>query len=148
MDAIKLLSEVSDAYRKLRTLSVTAVHLTESGDQDSSSSSRTRMRFLFEAPNRIRFEQLGSHGMLQVADGEHIHTLFPGRPERHGPKYHSTPSSQMPFLPHSFRSEFPITGDAAFLFAGIHAQVESAEVVGQEQGCLIVSVRYTPSELG
>jgi hypothetical protein len=52
----------------------------------------------------------------------------------------------MQFLPHAFRPEFPITGDAAFLFTGIEERVESAEVVRQEQGCDVVSVRYAPSK--
>jgi hypothetical protein len=145
MDALEVLREVSHAYRRLRTLSVSAIHLIESGDENSSTSSRTRMRFLYAAPDRARFEQLGERGMLQVADGQNIHTLFPRMPVGNGPRYASIPSSSMPFPPHCFRSEFPLSGDAAFLFTGIEERVESAEVVRQEEGCLVVSVRYAPS---
>jgi hypothetical protein len=145
MDANNLLTQVSDAYRRLRTLSVTAIQLIESGDENSSTSSRTRLRFLYASPNRIRFEQLGNQGIMQVADGEDVHIVFPRMAMAHGPRYSSMPTSRMPFLPHSFRSEFPLTGDAVFLFAGIEKNVESAEVVGQEDGCFIVSVRYAPS---
>jgi hypothetical protein len=145
MDALQVLREVSDAYRRLRTLSVSAVHLTESGDENCSNSSRMRMRFLYAAPDKIRFEQLGKHGMSQVADGENIHTVFrmPGMSQ--GPNYSSVPASHMPFLPHAFRPEFPLSGDAAFLFTGIDERVEAAEVVRQEEGCLVLSVRYAPS---
>jgi outer membrane lipoprotein-sorting protein len=145
MDALEILREVSDAYRRLRTLSLSAIQLTESGDENASTSSRMRMRFLYASPDRIRFEQLGNRGMLQVADGENVHTLFPRLPMSNGPRYSSMPASRMPFPPHCFRSEFPLSGDAAFLFTGIEEHVESAEVVRQEDGCFVVSVQYAPS---
>ena len=145
MDALKVLREVSDAYRRLKTLSVSAIHLIESGDENSSTSSRMRMRFLFASPDKIRFEQLGDHGMLQVADGENVHTLFPRTPMDNGPMYSSMPASGMPFPLHSFHSDFPLNGNAAFLFSGIAERVESAEVLRQEEGCFVVSVRYAPT---
>jgi outer membrane lipoprotein-sorting protein len=144
MDAMRILAEVSDAYRRLRTLSVTATHLIECGDDNSGTSSHTRMRFLYAAPDRIRFEQLGRSGLLQVADGQNVHTVFPRLPLDREPGYSSMPASRMPFIPHSFHSEFPLSGDAVFLFAGIEEKVESTEVVRQEQGCFVVSVRYVP----
>lgn len=142
MDALKVLREVSDSYRRLKTLSVSAIQLTDSGDENSSTSNRTRMRFLYASPDRIRFEQLGNGGMLQVADGENVHTLFPRLPIGNAPRYSSMPASRMPSLPHCFRSEFPFSGDAAFLFTGIDERVKSAEVVRQEEGCYVVSVQY------
>lgn len=142
MDALEILAEVSDAYRRLQTLSVTATHLVESGDENSGTKSHTRVRFLYEAPNKIRSEQLGGRGMLQVADGENLHTVFPRLPAGHGPRYSSVPATHQPILPHSFQSTFPITGNTVFLFAGIEENVESAEVLRQEDDCFVVSVRY------
>ena len=104
-----------------------------------------RMRFSFAAPDRIRFEQLGDRGMLQVGDGENVHTLFPRMPMDNGPMYSSMPASGMPFPPHSFHADFPLSGDATFLFTGIAERVESAEVIRQEEGCFVVSVRYALS---
>ncbi len=144
MDALKILAEVSDAYRRLQTLSVTATHLVESGDENSGTRSHTRTRFLYEAPDKIRFEQLGGRGMLQVADGQNLHTIFSRLPAGHGPRYSSVPASHRPILPHAFQSKFPITGDTVFLFVGIEENVESAEVLRTEDNCFVVSVRYTP----
>ncbi len=100
-----------------------------------------RMRFLSASSDKIRFEQLGDHGMLQVADGENVQTLFPRTPMDNGPMYSSMPASGMPFPLHSFYSDFPLNGNAAFLFSGIAERVESAEVLRQEEGCFVVSVR-------
>jgi len=54
------------------------------------------------------------------------------------------PASHQPMLPHSFHSKFPLTGDTVLLFAGIEENVESAEVLRQEDDCFVVSVRYAP----
>ena len=83
-----------------------------------------RMRFLFASPDKIRFEQLGDHGILQVAD-ERCQTLFPRTPMDNGPIYSSMPASGMPFPLHSFYSDFPLNGNAALLFSGIAERVES-----------------------
>jgi hypothetical protein len=78
MDALALLRDVSDSYRALTTLAVEAAVVTESGDENSNSRNEQRVRFLYAAPNRVRYEPLGGQGVAQVVDGEFQHTVFGG----------------------------------------------------------------------
>jgi hypothetical protein len=144
MNAMTLLREVSDAYRSLKSLAVEATILTESGDEDSSQRTESRVRFFYSAPDRIRYEQPGSHGMLQISDGRELHTSF--RTGLAGqPRYNSIPTSQMQRLPHLFRPDFPVAqGDAACLWQGIEQRVTAAEILRSEDGCHVVSVSYEP----
>ena len=81
MDALALLREVSDAYRKLKSLAVEASIVSESGDENNNQRSEQRVRFFYAAPNRIRFEPCGKNGTVQVADGDRLHSLLYHPPE-------------------------------------------------------------------
>src|SRR5215472_9064474 len=69
MDALTLLREVSDAYRSLRSLSVEASILTESGDENFSQHSEQRVHFLYAAPDRIRYEGLARTDLSRSPTG-------------------------------------------------------------------------------
>src|SRR5690348_5549050 len=105
MDALTLLREVSEAYRSLQSLAVEAILVTESGDEDSNQRNQQRVRFFYTAPDRIRYESGGRHGILQVSDGRQWHNVFAGHPGRPAPRYTSIPVAQMQRLPHLFRPE-------------------------------------------
>ena len=55
--------------------------------------------------------------------------------------YSSMPASGMPFPLHSFYSDFPLNGNAAFLFSGIANASNQLRCYGKEEGCFVVSVR-------
>jgi hypothetical protein len=149
MDALALLREVSDAYRKLDTLAIEAIVLSESGDEDSSSRNQQRVRFFYATPDRIRYEQCGRNGMVQVVDGAHLHTSLGGRHFGPGPSYVSVPVSGGPVLPHQFRPDFPFTGgDEVFLYQRIEERVSESHILREEDGCFVISVAYEPSAHG
>ena len=80
------------------------------------------MRFLYAAPDRVRYKPLGDQGVAQIADGEFLQTAFGGRHFPGGVRYSKTPVAQMRRLPHLFRPDFPLAGgDDPFLFIGIVA---------------------------
>ncbi|MGO9258294.1 MAG: LolA family protein [Bryobacteraceae bacterium] len=148
MDAWTLLREVSEAYRSLKSLALEAALIDESGDENTNQRSERRVRFFYAAPNRIRYEPCGKRGILQVADGEQLHTLqtsFPSRPAGIArQRYTSVPIAEtVPPLPHRFNPEWPASAEA-YLFQGIDERVVSAEILCQEDGCYVVSVAYEP----
>jgi len=146
MDALTLLREVSDAYRSLRSLSVEASILTESGDENFSQHSEQRVHFLYAAPDRIRYERFGKNGIVQVADGKELHTSFGGRRFAGKPHYSSVPAANLPRLPHLFQPDFPFgVADEVFLYQGIEQGVVAAQILRHEDGCHVVSVTYKPS---
>ncbi len=145
MDALALLRDVSESYRALTTLAVEVSVIAESGDENSSSRNEQRVRFLYAAPNRVRYEPLGNRGVAQVVDGESQHTTFGGRGFRGGVRYTRTPIAQMHRLPHLFRPDFPLAGgDEPYLFIGIDERVTAAEHRRDEDGCHVVAVTYEP----
>jgi outer membrane lipoprotein-sorting protein len=146
MDGLELLREVSEAYRKLKSLAIEAAIVSESGDENSNQRGEHRVRFFYEAPDRIRFEPCGKNGIVQVADGDRLHTLFRTPQSQGGPRYGSIPVAEMRRLPHLFRPECPFSGgDEAFLFQGIDERVTATEVLREEDGCHVVSVTHEPS---
>jgi hypothetical protein len=145
MDAVALLRNVSDAYRALTTLAVEASVVTESGDENSNSRNEHRTRFLYAAPDRVRYDPFGGPGVAQVVDGESQHTVFGGPRFPGGVRYAKTPVAQTHRLPHLFRPEFPIPGgDEPYLFIGIVQRVVAAEHRRDEDGCHVVAVAYEP----
>jgi outer membrane lipoprotein-sorting protein len=147
MDAIALLNQVSDAYSRISTLSIEATVINESGDEDENQRSEHRIRFLYAAPDRVRYEPLGSRGILTVCDGKQIHTLFRHRGPMRGPHYSGVPASSQP-LPHSFRPDLPSGGNnEAFLFTCVNEQVKEAEMLPDEDGYRVVSVTYEPGRI-
>ena len=141
MDALTLLREVSDAYRSLRSLSVEASILTESGDENFSQHSDQRVHFLNAAPDRIRYERFGRNGIVQVADGKELHTSFGGGRFAGKPRYSSVPAAKIPRLPHLFQPDFPfVVADEVFLYQGIEQGVVAAQILRHEDGCHVVSV--------
>jgi outer membrane lipoprotein-sorting protein len=145
-DASELLRNVSDAYRAIRTLEIEAVNITESGDEDSSSRLEQRVRFLYSAPNRLRFDRCGKNGTLHVADGTRLHQLNRHHlPFENGPRSSSVPIPEMLCLPGVFRPDFPLTDDPIFLFQGIEQRVADAKILREEDGCYVVAVTYERS---
>src|SRR5690242_19325754 len=145
MDALALLRDVSDSYRALTTIAVEASLIAESGDENSNSRNEQRVRFLYAAPNRVRYEPLGGQGVAHVVDGEFQHTVFGGPRFPGGVRYTKTPAAQMHRLPHLFRPDFPFAGgDEPYLFIGIDQRVTAAEHWRDEDGCHVVAVSYEP----
>lgn len=144
MDALTLLREVSEAYRSLKYLAIEVALLTESGDENSSHRREDRVRFFYSAPDRFRYEPCGKNGMIQVADGQQLHTVPARHRFGHGLRYSSVPVSEMGPLPHLFRPDFPGNGQA-FLYQGIAERVAAAEILREEDGCHVISVSYEPS---
>lgn len=140
MDALSLLNHVSDAYRKLRSLSIEATVTRESGDENDNQRSEQRARFLYAAPDRIRYEPLGNPGLLTVCDGTQVHTLFRHRGPR-GPHYSSARANAQA-LPHSLRPDVPAGGNEPFLFNRINDLVKEAETLPDENGYRVLSVTY------
>lgn len=145
MDALALLHEVSEAYRSLAGLTIEAAIVTESGDENSSQRGEQRVRFFYAAPDRVRYQPLGGHGIVQVSDGTQTHTLFGHRGFPGGRRYSSAPAAKTSDLPHQFRPEFPLGGgNEPLLFHGIDQRVTSAEILRDEDGCHVVAVTYEP----
>jgi outer membrane lipoprotein-sorting protein len=141
-DPFGLLRNVSAAYRAITTLKIEAVLVNESGDEDASSRSEQRVQFAYGAPDRMRYEAGGKHGMFQVADGRHLHTVFRRHAFEGGSRVSSIPISGMHDLPHVFRPDFPLVNDGTFLFQGIEERVADARILRQEDGCYVVAVTY------
>jgi len=145
MDALTLLRDVSDAYRRLESLAVEAAILTESGDENSSQRGEQRVRFFYAAPDRMRYEPCGKDGIVQVADGRQLHTTFGGKRFGGGPRYRRIPFAEGHRMPHRFRPDFPFAGgDEAFLYQGIEERVSAARILRDEDGCHVISVSYEP----
>lgn len=98
MDAALLLREVSSAYRELKSLAIEAVLVTESGDEDFRRREEQRVRFSYEAPDRMRYEPCGKTGTVEVNDGEHLHTCFLLHGPGGGARYYRTPIAEMRWL--------------------------------------------------
>jgi len=100
------------------------------------------VRFFYAAPDRLRSELRGRAGILQVADGTHLHTCFARGWHPGGrPRYTSMPISDTSFLPHFFNPQWPVQAEA-YLFARIGEQAVSAEIQRHEDGCAVVAVEY------
>jgi hypothetical protein len=145
MNGLTLLHEVAETYRNLKSLTLQAAIVTESGDETASQRGEQRVRFFYSAPDRIRFEPCGKTGLIQVADGKQLHTCFAG--SRHfarQERYTRVPLGQAGPLPHLFQPEFPSVsgGGEAFLFQTIDSRVLAADVLREEEGNLVVSVTY------
>src|SRR5690349_21294555 len=97
MDALTLLRRVSEAYRSLASLAVQASIVTESGDEDNNQRSTQRVDFYYAAPDRIRYEPRGKIGILQVSDGNQLHTLF--RNPRGDNRYAAMPAARVGPVP-------------------------------------------------
>lgn len=146
MDALDLLRNVSETYRSVKSLDVDALSVVESGDENSNSRAQQRIRFAYAAPDRMRYEPRGKNQMLQVSDGVQLHTVFPRHPGITDlPRVASALISEVKPLPFSWRSEFPLTNDAVFLFQDIDDRVNQARILRQEDGCYVVGVTYLPS---
>ena len=143
MDASILLSHVSDSYRKLRALTAEATLVTESGDDDSNQRSQRRVRFYYLAPDRVRFEQLGDRGLLEVCDGTLIHRLLPRTLPAGRPRYSSMPANPQR-LRHDFEPSLPFGGNEPVLFTHINERVTRAELLPEENGRRVISVAYEP----
>ncbi len=142
MDALVLLSRVSEAYRKLRSLEAEATIIHESGDEYASQRNERRVRFFYSAPDRMRLESPGDRCRVQVCSGMKAHTVFGGPMGRQ--RYTRMPVNPSR-LPHSFRSDIPLGGgNEPFLFTHISEQVSEAEMLPDEDGRLAVSVTYGP----
>lgn len=143
LDALELLRNVSNTYRAMATFEVEAININESGDENASSRSEQRVHFFYSAPNRVRYEPYGKDGMVQVVDGTHLHTLFRhARGFEGGPRVSSIPISEMHFLPHVFRPDFPLMNDGTFLFQGIEEGAADARILREEDGCYVIAVTY------
>src|SRR6185312_7137053 len=146
MDAFALLTSVSQTYRNIESLALEALVINESGDEDSRNRSQARIVFKYAAPSRLRYEQGGRRGMVQVADGRRMHTCLNRGPMGRGPRCHSVPMAPERPLPHVFRSDLPSGGgNVPFLYQAISEQVASSEVVREEHGCYVVAVTYLRS---
>ena len=144
MDARTLLNQVSDAYRKLRSLTADATLVRESGDDDSNQRSQQRVRFFYSAPDRVRFESLGDRGVVQVCDGTHTDTVFPRMGPGQRSRYSRMPANRQR-LPHDFQPQLPFGGgNEPFLFAHINERVTEAELLPDENGHRVISVTYEP----
>ena len=138
--------EVSDAYRRVENpIDKCYSAYYESGDETlvravacvCGSSSHRLIRSGSSSSGtaeccRLQMEKMYTHCSLRT-------------PMENGT---STPACRHPIC-RSLRILFiPISrsaGDAAFLFSGIDERVESAEVIREEQGCVVVSVRNAPT---
>jgi hypothetical protein len=146
MDAFELLTSVSQTYRNLVSLALEAWTIRESGDEDSRNRSQVRTIFKYAAPDRLRYEQGGRRGMVQVVDGRQIHTCFNRGPIGRGPRCHSSPMAPERPLPHVFRPELPgAGGNEPFLYQAISEQVALSEIVREEHGCYVAAVTYAES---
>jgi len=126
-------------------MAIEAVLVNETGDENSSQRGEQRVRFFYAAPDRIRYEPLGGHAIVQVADGMHLHTLMGHRGFPGGRRYLSGPAAKTQDLPHLFRPEFPLSGgNEPLLFQGIDERVTSAEILREEDGCHVLAVTYEP----
>ncbi len=144
MDASALLSQVSETYRNLRSLTAEATIIRESGDEYSSQRNERRVRFAYAAPDRRRFESLGDGGVIQVCDGAQIHSLFRHAGPLQRPRYSTAPAhNDRP--PHDFRPDLPFGGgNEPFLFSHINAGVKEAETLPDQDGHWVVWVSYEP----
>ena len=140
MEALTLLHEVSEAYRSLKNLALEAVYSTESGDENANQRNERRVRFFYGAPNRLRYEPCGKVGMIQVADGEQLHTLT-FNPLLGGPECGSVPLSADGPLPHVFQAQVP----EAFLYQGVDEGVTEARILRDEAEHHVVEATYEPS---
>lgn len=138
MDAAIVLENAAATYRALRTL-VTAVRTTtESGDEGSSQRSEARITALYAAPDRVRVEQPGRFGVVEIADGVHRHHYV--APMK---RYSKIPVDPAAPLPGFFRPEFPC-GGTNFLFQRIGERVLEARIL--DAPGLTIEARYETFE--
>jgi hypothetical protein len=139
MDAIAVLESVASAYAGLKTLSVEILSVEESGDNASSRRSEIRTKAWFEAPNKIRIEREGPHGMVLATDGVDVHSFhaFPKRYSKH-------PGFPARFLPGEFLPDHAslFVNPPAFLFSKIARHVKSAEILADSSASILASVTY------
>lgn len=148
MEARALLATVAGTYRRLRALSAEAHITSETGDEITGSHHHHRARFLYAAPTRMRYETSLEHGGLLVCDGTELHQRFGGH--RMAPRPRVTTVAVPPFaqLPHVFKPQHPMGGDdEPFLYHHIADDLISAEQRADEDGCHVVSARYTAAPL-
>lgn len=138
MDAATLLENVAATYQGLTTLSTGVRAITESADEGGSQRSETRISALYAAPDRVRIEQPGPRGTIQIADGIHLHHYV--APMKRYVKLPADPGR----LPGFFRPEFPAGGGGDFLFPRIAERVLDARVIPGSG--LTIEVRYETFE--
>ncbi len=135
-----VLESVARTYAGLKTLSVELLSVVESGDDDAFSRSGHRVKAWFEAPDRVRIEQMGRRGIISVTDGVDTHSFHKG-PKRYSKSSEAARRPHGQFLPaHAMLG----AGLSTFLFSHIADKVVSAEVVAEESASLLVSVTYEP----
>jgi outer membrane lipoprotein-sorting protein len=145
MNAKTILEAVAETYAKLTSFEVEVLSTTESGDEDAFERRIQRSRAFFVAPDKVRIEQTGRHGIVTVTDGVNVHHYFPG------PKQYSTFSAQPGQLfAGSFRPDLPLAGGTVFLFDRIAQKVSKAEVLREEpEAHIVIVVTYdAPSHRG
>jgi outer membrane lipoprotein-sorting protein len=151
MDGLPLLHSVAEAYRNLTTLEIEALAISETRDEDTRQRGEQTLTFIYQAPNKIRMEQRGRHGIVTVSDGENLHNYF-----RSPNRYAKNPIQGRQLLPGSFQNEFPGSGSGSFLYQRIAERVGNAETLrsetlqldGEEVPCEVVAVTYEPHPEG
>ncbi len=138
MDAMTVLDNVAATYRGLRTFAADVRAITESGDEGSSHRSEARISVLHVAPDRVRIEQPGRQGVIDIADGVHLHHYI--APMK---RYVKLPVDPGAPLPGFFRPEFP-GGGSDFLFHRIAERVLEARVITAPG--VTIEVRYETFE--
>ncbi len=145
MDGKEVLRQVGKAYEALSSLEVEIVLITEDGDEDQVHRTQRRARAFFAAPDKVRIEQSGRHGHLNVTNGGDIQHYSPLQKS-----FHKTPIEGADIRLGSFRPDLPSFGTETFLFTRIADTIEAAEILREEsipgdQGdvlCHVVSVKY------
>ena len=149
MDARALLRDVVRAYRALDTLQIEALLISESEDEGSRLHREARLKFHYQAPDRVRVEQPGRQRSVLVSDGSEFQSFFAAH-QRH----FRNPAPPLEQLPGVFLPEFPLGGDhGPFLFHTIEDRLIQAELAGEAcltlngapATCHVLAVRYEPS---
>ncbi len=146
MDALPLLQEVAAAYRNLETLAIEASLIFENGPEDHRQESQKRVTFIYAAPERMRYEVHDQMSSIEVSDGTTQRFFQSGFPPNLPARYTETPLNRSPVRLHSFSPDVPISYHA-MLFERIAERVAGAEIIAEENGCMVVSVNYEPSQL-
>jgi outer membrane lipoprotein-sorting protein len=137
MDARALLKTVGEVYAKLSSFEAEILLTTESGSEDDFNRNARRARAFFVAPDKLRIEQSGRHGMLMVCDGVEVQRYHP-RPGH----YFSSPVEPGHRFEGFFHAEHPFASGMTFLFDKIAENAASAEMVEES----VVSVIYDPAK--
>src|SRR5690242_18483134 len=110
MDANSLLSSVAKTYRDLESLAVEITETNESLSQGGRNLNERTIKAVYSAPDKVRIEQEGRHGIVIVTNGSDQHTYFAG------PKRYSKVSAAPGRLPGLFEPENAVSG-TTFLFS-------------------------------